>query len=285
MLLPGIVYLIMFRYIPMYGVTLAFKEMNLSEGLYGGTWAGFKYFKEIFKSTMFLNALRNTLVISSLKIVTNMAIPVALALFMNEISKEWYKRTLQTAIYMPRFVSWVVYGGIVIMMLSPETGVLNSFIKLFGGNPVYFFSKPQYFKAIVIITDILKEAGWGAVVYIAAISAVDVQQYEAAIVDGASKIQRIRYITLPGIANTIIVMLVIKVGYLMSVGIDQIYNLYNPMVFESGDVLDTLVLRSGIQEGNISFGTAAGLFQSSIGFLLVLITNWIARKYNESSLL
>lgn len=285
MLLPAVIYVLMFRYVPMFGVTLAFKDINLSEGLYGGTWAGFKHFEQLFKSTMFLNALRNTLIISVLKLATNMAVPITIALFMNEITKEWYRRTLQTAIYMPRFVSWVVYGGIVTLLLSPENGIVNGLIKVTGAESIYFLSKPEYFKAIVILTDMLKEAGWGAVIYIAAISTVDIQQYEAAVIDGASKLQRIWHITLPGISNTIIVMLVIKVGYLMSVGIDQIYNLYNPIVFETGDVLDTLVLRTGIQEGNISYGAAAGLFQATIGFILVVITNKLSKKFSESSLL
>lgn len=284
LLIPGIIYVFLFRYVPMYGITLAFKDINLSEGLYGGVWVGFKYFTRIFESSMFVNALRNTIIINLLKMLTHLVIPVAIALFMNEITREWYKRTLQTAIYMPRFVSWVVYGGIVTLMLSPESGVVNALVKLFGGTPVFFLSKPEYFKAILIISDMMKEAGWSAVVYIAAISTVDIQQYEAALMDGASKLQRIRHITLPGIATTIIIMFTLRVGSMMSAGLDQVFNLYNPIVFETGDVLDTLTYRLGIEQGDISLGTAAGVFQSTIGFVLVLISNWFAKRMNNTSL-
>lgn len=284
LLFPGMLYIFLFRYVPMFGITLAFKDINLSEGLYGGTWVGFKYFHRIFGSSMFLNALKNTIIINLLKMVTHLVIPVAISLFMNEISREWHKRTLQTAIYMPRFVSWVVYGGIVTLMLSPESGVVNAVIKLFGGTPIFFLSRPEYFKAILIISDMLKEAGWAAVIYIAAISTVDIQQYEAAVMDGATKMQRIRHITLPGISTTIAIMFTLRIGSMMTAGLDQVYNLYNPMVFETGDVLDTLTYRLGIEQGDISLGAAAGLFQSSIGFVLVLISNWLSRKYNETSL-
>lgn len=285
-LLPGFVYLILFRYVPMYGITLAFKDINLSEGLYGGTWVGFKYFKELFVSSMFISAFKNTIVLSLLRMITtNLVVPVLLAVFMNEITSEWYKRTLQTAIYMPRFVSWIVYGGIVTLLLSPESGVVNAIIKAMGGQPIYFLSKPEYFKAILLISDMLKEAGWGAVIFIAAISSVDVQQYEAAIVDGASKLQKIWHITLPGIANTIVIMFVIKIGYLMSVGVDMVYSMYNPLVFNTGDVIDTFVLRTGIQEGNISSGTAADLFKALVGLVLVIITNKLSKRFSESSLL
>lgn len=284
LLIPGIIYVFLFRYVPMYGITLAFKDINLSEGLYGGVWVGFKYFNRIFDSTMFVNALRNTIIINLLKMLTHLVIPVAIALFMNEITREWYKRTLQTAIYMPRFVSWVVYGGIVTLMLSPESGVVNALVKLLGGTPIFFLSKPEYFKAILIISDMMKEAGWSAVVYIAAISTVDIQQYEAALMDGAFKLQRIRHITLPGIATTIIIMFTLRVGSMMSAGLDQVFNLYNPIVFETGDVLDTLTYRLGIEQGDISLGTAAGVFQSTIGFVLVLISDWFAKRMNNTSL-
>lgn len=286
LLIPGFVYVFLFRYIPMYGITLAFKDINLSEGLYGGTFVGLKYFRQLFDSSMFNDALRNTLILSSVRMVTTqLLVPVLIALFMNEISKEWYKRTLQTAIYMPRFVSWSVYGGIVILLLSPESGIINAVIKALGGNSIYFMSKPEYFKTILIIADGLKEAGWGAVIFIAAISGIDMEQYEAAIVDGASKFQRIWHITLPGIMNTIAILFVIKIGYLMSVGVEMVYSMYNPMVFRAADVLDTYALRLGVQEGNFSLGTASELFRSSIGFMLVLITNKISKRFTETSLL
>jgi len=282
LLLPAVVYVFIFRYLPIYGLASAFLDYNYVQGISGSTWVGFQHFQRLFGSSMFMDALKNTLIISSYKIISGLFCPVILAIMLSEIKQKWYQRTLQTVIYLPRFVSWVVYGGIVTLMLSPETGLINRIIEWMGFKPIYFLINPGYFRGLLVVTDILKEAGWGAIIYIAAIAGIDQQLYEAAIVDGASRLQRIFHITLPGISTTIAVMLIIRVGYLLSAGLDQVINLYNPMVLGVGDILDTYVYREGIEKLNISLATAAGLIQSVVGFALVLTANKISKKINGS---
>lgn len=285
-LTPAILWVFLFRYVPMYGLLYAFCETKFTaKGMSPGEWVGLKFFQQLYTSPMFFTALCNTIVISLLKLISGFVCPIALAIFLCEIRNQTYRRTLQTAVYMPRFVSWVVYGGLVAIFLSPETGMINTLLEALGFKPIYFLADPRYFKLIVILTDILKESGWAAVVYIASIAGVDTQLYESAMIDGANRFQRVASITLPSITPTIVVMLILRLGSILSAGFEQIFNLYNPSVMQVGDILDTYIYRIGLQESNFNIATAAGLFMNTIGFLLAMTTNYLTRKLNDSGIM
>ncbi|MCD9020728.1 ABC transporter permease [Cohnella silvisoli] len=283
LLLPALIWVFIFDYLPLYGVSIAFMDYNVIQGFPGSKWAGLKHFNMLFKSEMFRNAFKNTLIISLYKMISGFLCPILLALALNEIRTAWFKKTLQTAVYLPRFVSWVVYGGIITLLLSPETGVINKFIEFFGGTPAYLLVEPAYFRTILVVTDAMKEMGWAAIIYIAAIAGLNPEVYEAAIVDGATRFKRIIHVTLPGITGTIIVIFILRVGYIMSAGLDQVINLYNPMVFEMGDILDTYIYRIGIEQFNLSLAAAADVIKGAIGLLLVLTANHIAKRINNDS--
>jgi putative aldouronate transport system permease protein len=284
LLLPALAWAALFDYLPLYGISIAFTDYNVIQGFSGSTWAGMKYFRMLFESEMFRNAFVNTLIISLYKMASGFVCPILLALSLNEIRVKWFKKTLQTAVYLPRFVSWVVYGGIITILLSPETGIINKIIELFGGKPAYLLVEPAYFRTILVATDALKEMGWAAIIYIAAIAGLNPEVYEAAIVDGASRFRRIVHVTLPGISGTIVVIFILRVGYLMSAGLDQVINLYNPMVFEVGDILDTYIYRVGIEQFSLSLAAAADVIKGIIGLALVLIANHIAKRINDSGI-
>lgn len=284
LLLPAFVWVFLFDYLPLYGISIAFTDYNLIQGFSGSQWAGLKYFRMLFESEMFLHAFRNTLLISLYKMISGFLCPILLALALNEIRTVWFKKTLQTAVYLPRFVSWVVYGGIITLLLSPETGIINKFVELFGGKPAYLLVEPAYFRTILVVTDAMKEMGWAAIIYIAAIAGINPEVYEAAIMDGATRFKRIVHVTLPGISGTIIVIFILRVGYIMSAGLDQVINLYNPMVFEVGDILDTYIYRTGIEQFSLSLAAAADVIKGAIGLAMVLIANHLAKRMNDSGI-
>ncbi|NIK78588.1 putative aldouronate transport system permease protein [Paenibacillus castaneae] len=284
LLLPATVWVFLFDYLPLSGISIAFMDFNAIQGFSGSEWVGFKYFQMLFESEMFRNAFRNTLLISLYKMISGFLCPILLALALNEIRAVWFKKTLQTAVYLPRFVSWVVYGGIITLLLSPETGIVNKVIEFFGGNPAYLLVEPGYFRTILVVTDAMKEMGWAAIIYIAAIAGLNPEVYEAAIMDGATRFKRIIHITLPGITGTIIVIFILRVGYVMSAGLDQVINLYNPMVFEVGDILDTYIYRVGIEQFNLSLAAAADVIKGVIGLVMVLVANHIAKRINDSGI-
>lgn len=284
MLLPAAVWVLIFDYLPIYGLGIAFMDYNYIEGIAGSKWAGLTYFEQLFQSGMFMKAFQNTIIINLYKMVSGFICPILLALALSEIRLAWYRKILQTAVYMPRFVSWVVYGGIMTMMLSPETGIVNSIIEWLGGKPIYFLAEKDMFRGILLVTDAMKEMGWAAIIYIAAIGGINPEIYEAAIVDGATRFQRVIRITLPGIAGTIVVLFILRVGFIMSAGIDQVINLYNPMVYEVGDILDTYIYRMGVEQFNVSLATAADVIKGVIGLALVLLTNSITKRINGSGI-
>lgn len=284
LLLPACIWVFIFDYLPVYGISVAFMDYNFIKGMSGSEWAGLKYFQALFESDMFLTAFKNTLIINMYKMVSGFACPILLALALNEIRVKWFKKTLQTAVYLPRFVSWVVYGGIITLLLSPETGLINKAIEWFGGHPAYLLAEPGYFRFILVVTDAMKEMGWAAIIYIAAIAGLNPEVYEAAVVDGATRFQRILHVTLPGISGTIVVMFILRVGYIMSAGLDQIINLYNPMVLSVGDILDTYIYRVGIEQFNVSLAAAADAIKGIIGLAMVLITNQVAKRINDSGI-
>ncbi|MCL6458039.1 MAG: sugar ABC transporter permease [Gorillibacterium sp.] len=284
LLLPAFVWVLVFDYLPLYGISIAFMDYNVIQGFAASDWVGLKYFRMLFESEMFRNAFKNTLLISLYKMLSGFLSPIVLALALNEIRTAWFKKTLQTAVYLPRFVSWVVYGGIISLLLSPETGVINSIIEFFGGQPAYLLVEPAYFRTILVVTDALKEMGWAAIIYIAAIAGLNPEVYEAATMDGATRFKKMLHVTLPGITGTIIVIFILRVGTVMSAGLDQVINLYNPMVFEVGDILDTYIYRVGIEQFNLSLAAAADVIKGLIGFVLVLLANHVAAKVNDSGI-
>ena len=284
LMLPAIVWYIIYRYIPMTGTMIAFKTYSFSKGILGSPWVGLKNFQFLFGYPDFYTIIRNTLVINLYNLLFGFPAPIILALLLNEIINMKFKKTVQTIVYFPHFLSWVIFGGLIIQFLSPNEGFINKIIESFGGNAIYFLTKPQYFRIIVVATNIIKETGWGAIVYLAALSGIDPALYEAAVIDGASRLQKLLYVTLPGISNTIIIMLILRIGYLLDVSFEQIYVLYNPAVYSVGDVLSTFIYRIGIQDMQFSLTTAVGLFQSVIGFLLIYGTNIIARRYSDVSM-
>lgn len=284
LLLPGVIWYFIFRYLPMYGVIIAFKDYNFSKGIVGSPWVGLKHFQFLLHNADFYTIVRNTLLINVYELIFVFPVPIILALLLNEMRSVLFKRTIQTVVYFPHFLSWVVFGGIFIQLLSPNEGLVNNLLRYFGFEPIFFLSKSEFFRPVVILSSILKESGWGAIIYLAALSSIDTEQYEAATIDGANRWHKLISITLPGIRNTIVIMLILKVGYLLDVGFEQIYILYNPSVYDVGDVLSTYIYRIGLQSAQFSVTAAIGLFQSVIGFFLIWGTNRLAKKYSEVSL-
>lgn len=285
LLLPALIFMILFRYLPMGGITIAFKDYSFRKGILGSEWVGFKHFKYLFtQNPDFFKLFFNTLIINIYKLILYFPMPILLAIFINEIVSVKFKRAVQTAIYLPHFVSWVVFGGIVIQFLSPSTGIVNEIIRLFGREPVFFMTESKMFRGIVVITEIWKSAGWGTIMYLAALTSIDQQLYEAAKIDGASRLQAIRYISLPGISDTIVVLLLLQIGQMMDVGFEQIYVLARPITYDVGDVLSTYIYRVGVGQAQFSMTTAIGLFQSLIGFVLIVSANYMCKKLFHKNL-
>ncbi|ULL18504.1 sugar ABC transporter permease [Paenibacillus sp. H1-7] len=276
LLLPGLLYFLLFHYWPMAGVAIAFKDFRLLDGITGSPWAGLKWFRILFDSPDFWTALRNTVLISFYKLLFNFPAPIVLALLLNEVYQATFKRVVQTIVYFPHFLSWVILGGILVSLFSNNTGVTG--ILGWTTSPLM---DPEKFRGMLVLTEMWKEVGWGTIIYLAAITGINPELYEAARIDGANRLQLVRHITIPSIANTIVIMLILRTGQILHVGFDQIFVLYNPLVFDVADVLDTYVYRVGITMGRYSFATAAGLFQSVVGLILLLMTNAAARKMGE----
>ncbi len=280
LLLPGLIYFIIFKYVPMYGLLMSFQDYSVKLGVWGSEWVGLKHFEFLLTDPNFLMVLKNTIWISFLKILFGFPAPIILALIMNEIRAEKFKRLTQTLTYLPHFFSWVLIGGLITTILSPSTGIVNAIIKLFGGEPIYFLADKNWFVPILVITDIWKELGWGSIVYMAALAGLDSQVYEAAIMDGAGRWKQMLHITLPGIMPTVAVMLILRVGTVLDAGFDQIFNLYSPPVYDVSDIIDTYIYRMGLQNFKYSLSTAAGMFKSVIGLALVLLTNYLSNKFS-----
>ena len=280
LLLPFLACIILFKYVPMYGITLAFKDFKIRRGIVGSPWAGLKYFRQLFEAYSFFEVLRNTIIISLEKLIFCFPIPIVLAIFINEIRNDRVKKTFQTVSYLPHFISWIIAASFVEDIFALN-GPINSIIRLLGGESVYFMADTRYFRGLLIITNIWKTCGWSSIVYIAAITGIDPQLYEAAEIDGAKKLQSIWHVTLPGIRSTIITLFILEVGKIMSAGFDQIYNLYSPVVYSVADVLDTYTYRQGIVNNNYSYATAAGLFQNVVGFIMVILSNLLVKKLSD----
>ncbi|MEN6314402.1 MAG: ABC transporter permease subunit [Clostridiaceae bacterium] len=278
LLLPGMLLLFVFNYIPLFGITIAFKNFITFKGILGSEWVGLENFKYFLLDPKFWQVLKNTIEINILQIVFGFPIPIIFALLLNEVWSTKFKKTVQTISYLPHFISWVVAAGIFTSMLQPTTGIVNLLLKsVFGMEPVHFMAIPGYFRPVLIITGIWKGFGMSAVYYLAALSSIDQQLYEAAKIDGAGKLKQTWYITLPGIKNITIVLLVLQVGSLVTIGFEQIFLMYNPLLYELGDVISTYTYRLGIEQARFSLTTAIGLTQSVVNFILVYATNRLAK--------
>ncbi|WNQ14254.1 ABC transporter permease subunit [Paenibacillus aurantius] len=284
MLVPGMIFLILFKYTPMYGILIAFQEFNIFDGISGSPWVGLEQFQKLMVSDEFGRVFRNTLLISFYKIVILFPIPILLALFLNEVAKMWFKRLVQTIVYLPHFLSWVIIAGLFVNILSPSGGLINEMIVALGGKPISFLIDNNYFRSVLVLTAGWKEVGWNAIIFIAAIAGIEQDQYEAAALDGAGRIKQMIHITLPGIAPTIVLMFLLRIGHLLEAGTEQVLTLYNPVVYETGDVIGTYVYRVGLGKLDYSFSTAVGLFNSVVGFLLIVSGNWLSKKLLNRSI-
>ena len=280
MALPVIIALIIFSYYPMYGIVLAFKEYQPSKGIFGSEWVGFQHFVDVFALPDFARALRNTIVISTLSLIFCFPAPILLALMMNEVSHKCYKGLIQTGIYFPNFISWVILAGIINSLLSLSNGTINNILAGLGMGRIEFLTNPSLFYPVLMISSIIKDAGWGTIIYTAAITNIDSTLYEAASIDGCKRWKMARYITLPCIMPIIIIMFTMQVGNILNANFDAIYNLYNASVYRVADVIDTLVMRTGFEQGYYERGTAIGLFKSVVNFFLLLSANAVVKKIN-----
>jgi putative aldouronate transport system permease protein len=283
-LLIPLAYYIIFKYVPMYGATIAFKDYRIGLGFFGSKWVGLKNFERLFRAPVFYTIFRNTLLLNLYSLVFGFPVPIIIALLLNETNGILFKRAIQSILYLPHFISWVVLGGIFVQILSPSTGVVNLMLKALGITPVYFMVSNFWWPVMFVISGIWQGAGWGSIIYLAAISGIDPQLYEAARIDGAGKLAQIWHITLPGIKSTIAIMLILRLGGMMDVGFEHIYNLMNSAVYGVSDVISTYVYRTGILDNQYSYTTAIGLFQSVISLVLVVAANGITRKLGENSL-
>ena len=284
MFIPVIAYYLIFKYAPMYGIVLAFKDYSIRKGILGSPWVGFTVFEELFATHTFVRAFRNTVIISLLRWVFGFPMPIILALMLNELKNLRFKKTMQTISYLPHFLSWIILTGLFTQLLSPTNGPINYIISLLGGKPIYFLADNAWFRSTMVITGIWKEIGWGSIVYLATIAGIDTELYEAAECDGATRWQKMFHITLPLMKPTIVILLIMNCGSILEAGFDQIFNFYNSAVYETGDIIDTYVYRRGIGDMEYSISTAVGLFKNVIGFILVTGTNFIAKRLGEGGI-
>nr|WP_289767766.1 ABC transporter permease subunit [uncultured Acetatifactor sp.] len=282
MLLPAIVLLIIFAYLPMVGIVISFQDFVPSGGMKGfftSQWVGLDNFKYVFGMKDFRQVLVNTLVIAILKIAAGIAVPLVLALMLNKVKNRAFKKATQTIVYVPYFLSWVVLGGILVDILSPTGGIVNTLITALGHEPVYFLGDPNTIRGTLVVSEVWKGCGYNMVIFLAALTAIDQSQYEAAKVDGAGYFKQMLYITLPGILPQIVLVTVLGLGNILNAGFDQVFNLYSPIVYEKADIIDTYVYRLGMLNLQYSVSTAVGLFKSVISFILIALSFTLAKKF------
>jgi putative aldouronate transport system permease protein len=285
MALPGLLFFLIFHYGPMYGIVIAFKHYNIYKGVFASDWVGFDNFVTLFELSGFRRALQNTIIIASYQLLFAFPAPIILSLLINEVRNVRYKKFVQTSVYLPHFVSWIVIGGILYSILSPTTGIVREIGLLFGneGAVTNLMANTEYFRGLLIASSIWKEAGFGTVLYLATIVTIDPHLYEAAKVDGAKKWRQIWHITLPGLRTTIVILLIFNVGSFLNVGLEQVYALYNPGVYEVSEILDTYLYKLAFEEAKYDLATASGLFKSFVGLILIVLTNYVAKKIDKDS--
>lgn len=277
MILLPLIWLGIFRYWPLYGLTMSFQKFSFRKGYFGSPWVGLEHFKYLFSKSGFMKAFWNTWIINGLRIVLGFPAPVILALLINEVRHTSFKRVVQTISYLPHFIGWVVLAGIFNMLLAKDTGALNHLLASIGLERIDFLQDNRWFRWIIVFTDIWKEVGWGTIIYLATIAGINPELYESAIVDGAGRFKQAWYITLPSIVPTMIILVILRLGSILTVGFDQIYNLYNPLVYDTGDIIQTYIVRQMQLNPNWSRLAAAGFIRALIGMVLLLIANRLVR--------
>ncbi|WP_231584201.1 ABC transporter permease [Domibacillus indicus] len=284
LLIPGLLYFIVFKYAPMWGLIIAFQDYSPFKGVLGSEWVGFDHFKNFFQNPDFFRLLRNTFILAVLDLVFFFPAPIILALLLNELRINLYKRTVQTLIYVPHFMSWVIIASITYIFFTTSGGVANEIVAHFYGKEINFLSSPDWFRPLIMGQIIWKETGWGTVIFLAALATVDQEQYEAAIVDGAGRFRRLWHVTLPAVRSTIIVLLILRLGNFLDTGFQQIFLMTNSLNRDVADVFDTYVYFVGITQGAFSYSTAVGLFKSVVGIILVLGANKLAKKMGQEGI-
>lgn len=280
MLIPGILIIFIFHYIPLGGLVIAFQRFVPAKGLFGNQkWVGLQNFEYIFSMPNTINVLTNTVVIAGAKIVLNLIIPITVALMLNELRSNKLKRTVQTVIYFPHFLSWIIFGSIIMDLLSPQNGIVNRLLSALGTDPIFFLGDNRYFRQTIIWTDIWKNFGYGTVVYMATITSIDPTLYEAAAIDGANRWQQTRHVTLPGMRMIIVLMMVLSLGNVLNAGFDQIYNMYSPIVYQTGDIIDTMVYRLGMENAKYSPAAAVGIFKSVVSMVFISTSYYVADRF------
>jgi len=282
--LPGLIYFAVFQYVPMYGVLMAFQNYKIRDGIWGSKWVWFDQFLKFFKHPYFWRLIRNTVLINVYQLIFVFPIPIIFALLLNEIRNRHYKRIVQTVSYLPHFISMPAIIGMMVMMLSPNGGMVNNIIKALGGEPIYFLTEPGWFRPLYILSDIWTSTGWSAIIYIAALSGVNQELYESATIDGAKRWQRMIHISVPAISPTIIIMLLLSIGKLLSLGAEKVLLLQTPLTYETSEVISTFVYQRGLVYSEYSFSTAVSVFNSVINIILLYIANSVTRRITETSL-
>lgn len=282
--LPALVYFAVFEYAPMFGIAVVFKDYNLFRGFWASPWVGLENFKVLFDNPNFLPLFRNTFLLGFYSLILGFPAPILLALLLNEVRNIHFKRFVQTVSYLPYFISNVVVASMILLFLSPDGGMVNVFLQNMGIEPIYFMAKPELFRSIYVLSGIWQGIGWGTIIYLAAISGVDLNLYEAAELDGAGRWRKMWYVTVPSIMPVIVILFIMHIGGLMSTGFEKVYLLYNPLTYETADIFSTYTYRIGLQSGNFGYATAVGLFNSVVGFILIISANYAARWMRQTSL-
>jgi putative aldouronate transport system permease protein len=282
--LPGVLYFILFKFVPMWGLLIAFKDYNPFSGFWGSPWVGGKHFNELFSDNNFYIMLRNTFSINIIGLVFMFPLPIVLALMLNEVRHEAFKRFNQSIVYLPHFLSWVVVASMTFFILSTDVGIINKLITGSGRESVAFLTNPNYFWGMITAQNMWKEAGWGTIIFLAAMAGVDPQRYEAAVVDGASRWRQIWHITLPAIRPTIIILLILRLGHMVDIGFEQVLLMQNPLVLSVSEVFDTYAYTHGILKGQISAGVTVGMFKGLVGLVLVMVSNYVVKKMGHEGI-
>lgn len=284
MLIPGLVYFLIFKYVPLLGSVIAFQDYKIFKGILASDWVGLRWFNQIFTYPQFGRLLRNTLLISLYQIVFAFPAPIIIACLLNELRNMFFKRTVQTILYLPHFLSWTLIFGLSYMMFSTQTGIINQIIVSLGMEPIQFMQKAEYFRTLIVLSGMWKEMGWSAIIFLAALAGISPSLYEAARMDGANRWKQFVHVTLPGLLPAIVILLLLKIGNVLDLGFEHIYVFLNPITYETGDILDTYAYRAGIIQGQYSLTTAIGLFKSVIGFILLVTANKISKAISGEGL-
>lgn len=282
--LPCLLYYVVFRYIPMFGLVITFKNYNVFKGVWASDWVGFKYYRMFFENPDFFLLMRNTILLGVYKLVFSFPAPILLALLLNEVRSAVFKRFVQTVSYLPHFISNVIVASMVIMFLSPSGGMINQLLNSLGFETINFMMEPGWFRTIYVLSEIWQNIGWETIIYLAALTAVDPQLYEAANMDGASRMRKLWHVTLPGIAPTIIIILILNIGKVLEIGFEKVFLMQNPGIYETSDIISTYVYRVGMEQGNYSYGSSIDLFMGVISLIFIYTANFISRKVGENSL-